>query len=117
MNARVAARVFALSGLIAFGVPVGAAEQTAKPAASAAQQTVRVTGVVRDESNNITLPGIPVEVVGGETVYTDVDGRYLLNLAPGSYELKVLMEGYQERIVNDRGSGRAVAHPSMPTSA
>ncbi len=99
MNARVAARVFTLSGLIAFGVPVGAAEQTAKPAASAAQQTVRVTGVVRDESNNITLPGIPVEVVGGETVYTDVDGRYLLNLAPGSYDIKVLMEGYQERIV------------------
>ena len=43
---------------------------------------VRVTGVVRDESNNITLPGLPVEVVGGETVYTDVDGRYVLELGP-----------------------------------
>ena len=45
-------------------------------AAEPADQTgtvrrVRVTGVVRDDSNNITLPGIPVEA-GGTTVYTDV---------------------------------------------
>ena len=57
------------------------AEQAAR---AATQQKVRVTGVVRDESNAITLPGIPVEVVGtGQTVYTDVDGRYVLDLAAG----------------------------------
>jgi TonB-dependent receptor len=64
-----------------------------------AQQKVRITGVVRDESNSITLPGIPVEVVGDGTVYTDVDGRYVLDLIPGSYELKVSMEGYQDRFI------------------
>jgi outer membrane receptor protein involved in Fe transport len=61
---------------------------------------VRVVGTVRDLQNAISLPGIPVEVVGtGQVVQTDVDGRYVLDLAPGSYELKVTMNGYQERRV------------------
>jgi outer membrane receptor protein involved in Fe transport len=64
-----------------------------------AQQKIRITGVVRDESNAITLPGIPVEVVGDGTVYTDVDGKYVLDLLPGTYELKVSMEGYQDRLI------------------
>lgn len=47
-------------------------------------RTVRVTGIVRDEANAIPLPGIPVEVVDTkEVVYTDVDGRYVVELAPG----------------------------------
>jgi outer membrane receptor protein involved in Fe transport len=70
----------------------------AEGARTASQQNVRVTGVVRDESNAITLPGIPVEVVGaGRTVYTDVDGRFVLDLAPGTYQLKIVMEGYEEK--------------------
>lgn len=69
-----------------------------QPPAAAARK-MRVTGVVRDEANAITLPGIAVEVVGGETVFTDVDGRYVVDLAPGSYELKVTMDGYQPRSV------------------
>ena len=62
------------------------------------------------------LPGVPVEVVGGETVYTDVDGRYVLELVPGSYDLKVAMDGYQERTVKvDVAAG--VAHARRRTSA
>ena len=62
-----------------------AAPAIAEQAASGDQaRKVRVTGVVRDESNNITLPGLPVEVTGGETVYTDVDGRYVVDLIPGT---------------------------------
>jgi TonB-dependent receptor len=90
-------RVAVLSGLLlgAAWVPVVAA-----PAEQAAVRRVRVTGIVRDESNNITLPGVPVEVVGLDTiVYTDVDGRYVLDLEPGSYELKVAMDGYQDRLL------------------
>jgi outer membrane receptor protein involved in Fe transport len=61
---------------------------------------VRVVGTVRDLQNAITLPGVPIEVVGtGETVHTDVSGRYLLDLAPGTYELKATTNGYQERRV------------------
>ena len=84
--------------LIGIELPI-LAEQAAR--ATTASQTVRVTGAVRDESNAITLPGLPVEVVGtGQTVYTDVDGRYVIDLRPGTYQLKVAMEGYQEKLVN-----------------
>ncbi len=95
MNVRfVRITVLAAALLAAVAAPVLA---QSRPAAAA--RKVRVTGVVRDEGNAISLPGIPVEVVGGETVYTDVDGRYVLELAPGAYELKVAMDGYQPRTV------------------
>jgi hypothetical protein len=78
------------------------AQGAAKPAPEqAAGPTVRVVGVVRDEANAITLPGVPVEVVGtNEIVYTDVDGRYVVQLPPGTHQIKVLMEGYQEKLIN-----------------
>jgi hypothetical protein len=64
-------------------------------------RAVRVTGVVRDEANAIALPGVPVEIVGtSEVVYTDVDGRYVLQVQPGKHQLKVVLEGYQERLIN-----------------
>ncbi|MGE0703876.1 MAG: outer membrane beta-barrel protein [Vicinamibacterales bacterium] len=65
-----------------------------------AQTNVRVVGRVQDEMNAVPLPGVPVEVVDGTTVaYTDVDGRYELNLAPGTHELRVAMEGYQPQTI------------------
>src|SRR5687767_977838 len=93
MNLRHIGRVsLFLLALSAYALPV-----LAEQAATTQGRKVRVTGVVRDESNNITLPGLPVEVVGGETVYTDVDGRYVVELAPGTYELKVSMDGYETK--------------------
>ncbi|MGE0043525.1 MAG: TonB-dependent receptor [Vicinamibacterales bacterium] len=71
----------------------------AAPAVASAQGTVRVVGQVRDDFNAITLPGVPVEVVGGPTVYTDVDGRYNVELAPGSHDLKVAVDGYETRTI------------------
>jgi outer membrane receptor protein involved in Fe transport len=98
MRLRLPARIL-LSSVLLLGTTLPTfAEQAARTTAS---QTVRVSGTVRDESNAITLPGIPVEVVGtGRTVYTDVDGRYVLDLPPGTYQLKVAMEGYQEKLVS-----------------
>ncbi|MGE0360628.1 MAG: TonB-dependent receptor [Vicinamibacterales bacterium] len=93
MNARLLS-VFLLAAAV---VIAPAASLQAQPAASV--RKVRVTGVVRDDANAITLPGVPVEVSGGETVYTDVDGRYVLDLAPGTYQIRVAMEGYQPRAV------------------
>jgi hypothetical protein len=73
------------------------AQTAAKPATPS---TVRIVGIVRDDTNAIALPGIPVEVVEtGQTVYTDVDGRYILQVPPGTYHLKVLMDGYNEKQV------------------
>jgi hypothetical protein len=71
----------------------------AQPAPAA--RTTRVDGVVVDQQNAIPLPGVPVEVVGtGVVVYTDVDGRYVLDLPAGPHQLRVLLDGYQERIVS-----------------
>ena len=75
---------------------------TLAPVVVAAQgRTVRISGVVRDEANAIALPGVPVQVEGtDQVVYTDVDGRYVLNVTPGTHQLKILLEGYQERLIN-----------------
>ncbi len=87
-----ASRVFLglLAGILALGVlPVEA--QT---------RSTRVTGVVRDEVNAVPLPGVPVEVAGtSQVAYTDVDGRYTLDLAPGKHEVRVVMEGYNPEAV------------------
>jgi hypothetical protein len=82
------------------GVPVVAAAQNqATPAARSASQTVRVTGTIRDEVNGITLPGVPVETETGQVVYTDVDGRYVLQVAPGTHQLKITLEGYEPKTI------------------
>jgi TonB-dependent receptor len=61
---------------------------------------VRVVGVVRDQQSAISLPGVAVEVVATkDVVYTDVDGKYVLELTPGEHQLKITMDGYQEKLV------------------
>jgi outer membrane receptor protein involved in Fe transport len=102
MQFRLPARIVLSSALSLASAMPAVATEIARAVASS-QHQVRVTGVVRDESNAITLPGIPVEVVGRDlTVYTDVDGRYVLDLAPGIYQLKIGMEGYEERLLSLR---------------
>src|SRR5688572_28293717 len=96
MNLR-ALCVAVLSGWLLTSAVTPASAEPAGQAATA--RKVRVTGVVKDESNNITLPGIPVEIAGQTTVYTDVDGRWLFDLAPGTYEIKVAMDGYESQIL------------------
>ncbi len=96
-------RVF-LATLVLFGPVVTlAAAQDAGP-------TVRVTGVVRDETNAIPLPGVPVELVGStEVVYTDVDGRYVIDVPRGTHQIKVALEGYQEKLISvEAGTERTV---------
>jgi TonB-dependent receptor len=79
------------------------------PAPAARAQTVRIVGLVRDETNAIALPGVPVEVVETkEVVYTDVDGRYVLNVPPGKHTLKIALEGYQEKTISVDATDRTV---------
>jgi hypothetical protein len=87
---------------------VAAAAAQAESAAPRSGQTTRVTGVVRDDANAIPLPGLPVEVVEtGHVVYTDVDGRYVLDLPRGTYRVRVVMDGYEEKLVAvDTGAAR-----------
>ena len=77
--------------------------------AQAAQGSTRVVGVVRDETNAIALPGVPVEVVDTkEVTYTDVDGRYVIQVPPGKHTLKIALEGYQERSITIEAAGRTL---------
>ena len=83
-----------LLGLTLLTASFPAMAQDTSPASRS--RTTRVVGVVRDETNAIALPGVPVEVVGtSQVVYTDVDGRYVLELPPGTHQIKVALEGYQ----------------------
>ena len=62
-----------------------------------AQEVGWVAGEVIDTNLAITLPGVPVEAVGtGQVAYTDLDGRYRLELPPGSYDIRIVMAGYAE---------------------
>lgn len=96
MRLRTLSKAVLLGWLLTTAAVPMAAAQT--PSGTTARK-VRVTGIVRDDANNITLPGVPVEVIGNGTVYTDVDGRYVLDLAPGNHELRVTMQGYETRAI------------------
>lgn len=98
------ARALVCAAILALAAPrltaqAGQAPQSA-PRARAAATTVRIVGTVRDQANAIPLPGLPVEVVStGQVVYTDVDGKYVIEVPPGEYEIKVTMDSYQTQVV------------------
>ena len=56
-------------------------------------------------------------MAGGETVYTDVDGRYVVDLAPGTYEIKVSMDGYETKTLKvDVAAGARVIDANVGLS-
>ena len=70
-------------------------------APAAAQDAGRAAGVVIDQTNAIALPGVPVESVGGGYIaYTDLDGRFELDLPAGGHQLRIALGGYAEQLVN-----------------
>ena len=88
---RMAAALFALTLL---------ASASSASAPAWAQGTGIVAGEVSDQNLAITLPGVPVEVVGTtEVAYTDLDGRFRLELPVGSHQLRIVMAGYAEQTV------------------
>ena len=74
----------------------GAAEPPAEEA-PAAKGTVGVKGRVIDAETNAPITDATVEVVkGGQgSTVTDANGEYMLDLAPGKYELRVASDLYQ----------------------
>ncbi|GAB4202266.1 MAG: TonB-dependent receptor [Sandaracinaceae bacterium] len=61
-----------------------------------------VEGVVRDAATGETLIEAPVLVVGrGSRVLTDYDGRFALDLPPGTYSLRSYYDLYQPTRLND----------------
>lgn len=67
-----------------------------------AQNTGKISGVVTDDAGN-PLPGTNVMVVGTMLgAATDAMGRYeIVNVPPGTYEVKATFIGYQESILPD----------------
>jgi outer membrane receptor protein involved in Fe transport len=101
----------ALTGAVAApGVELLAMGQVTAAQIAPGERRVRVTGVVRDEQNAMTLPGVTVTVASTkEVIVTDVDGRYVVDLPPGKHQLLVAMEGYQARTVEvDLTEGRGL---------
>jgi hypothetical protein len=69
-------------------------------AAFAQSPHARVTGRVLDAINASPLPGVTVEVVGTNTVtFSDLDGKYALDLPIGKHQIKVSLAGFGERVV------------------
>jgi len=100
MSLAVKARNGLLSCLLITGLASPTWAAIAVEQSGPSSQRVRIVGQVRDQFNAIALPGVPVEVVGSDqVVYTDVDGRFSLDVVPGTYQLKVMLDGYQERMV------------------
>jgi len=61
-----------------------------------------VEGVVRDAATEETLIEAPVIVVGrGTRTLTDYDGRFAIDLQPGTYSLRSYYDLYQPTRVND----------------
>ncbi|SHN41996.1 Outer membrane receptor proteins, mostly Fe transport [Chitinophaga sp. CF418] len=71
----------------------------------------KVTGKVTDQKTGEALIGVTVIVQGTSTgAVTDVEGRYTLNLAPGTYTLEFKYMGYQTKAVSE-----VVVGPGAPT--
>ena len=60
-----------------------------------APTTTFVTGEVRDSVSGNVLPGATVSVDIGQTTTTDAQGRYRIDLLPGSYQVTATAAGYQ----------------------
>jgi hypothetical protein len=61
-----------------------------------------ISGTVLDQETGETMISLPVIVVGTDIVRTtDFDGKYSIQLAPGTYTLKLTYLGYQDKTVTD----------------
>ncbi len=79
---------------------------------NAQQITGTISGVVSDETGGV-LPGVEVtarntETEASRTVISDDEGRYRVSqLAPGSYELRAELAGFQTAVLQDIGLSMA----------
>ena len=72
-------------------------------AMTAFAQQGTVTGTVMDSTNNATLPGANVQLVGTEKgAATDAEGNYTISgISPGTYDVRATFVGFQPEVVED----------------
>jgi outer membrane receptor protein involved in Fe transport len=77
------------------------AKPTAVPAQINQGKTGKLTGVVRNEKNEV-MPGVSISVESvNRSTTTSVNGDYVLSLPPGTYALQFSFVGYQPRQITD----------------
>ena len=65
-------------------------------------QTGKIEGKVTDSKTGTTLSGVSVTAAGSEKGgATDIDGRFIITLVPGTYTIKLSSVGYQIKEVSD----------------
>ena len=98
-------------------LPTSSGPRASDSSARAAEPAGRVVGTVIDEYNAISLPGVPVEVIGlDRVVYTDLDGKYILELGAGTYQIKVEFPGSGSACSDRSSSARASSSCSATSS-
>ena len=70
---------------------------------SLAGTTGKLSGTVKEADSNNFLIGCNIIIIGTDLgTATDIDGQYfLLNIPPGTYNVKFQMIGYETVIIND----------------
>ena len=64
-------------------------------------QSASITGVIKDKKSGETIIGATIQVVGtSKGTATDIDGRYMLALAPGKYDFLIRCVGYKDVTLN-----------------
>src|SRR5690349_21620858 len=77
------------------------APQTVAPAPAGNAKPGKITGVVRNDKNEV-MPGVTISVESTDrSNTTSVNGEYLLSLPAGTYTLVFSFVGYQTRRITD----------------
>ena len=74
-------------------------------------QQGRVSGVVTDATTGETMIGVTIQVVGSaQGTVTDLDGKFMLQMAVGAHQLRFSYIGYTTQMVNVRVSAAQAAN-------
>ncbi|NGM64993.1 TonB-dependent receptor [Sphingobacterium sp. SGR-19] len=65
-------------------------------------QTGRITGTITDENTNATITGVSVMTIGGtQAASSDFEGKYTIEVAPGTYTVLFSYIGYASKEITD----------------
>ncbi len=61
-----------------------------------------LAGTITNDTSHEKLVGVQIQIMGiKETVTTDIEGTYQLELKPGKYQLAIAAFGYQKRRIKN----------------